>query len=116
MDQSHQPPLDHVIQAVMTGWIDRSDGRTPTPNVFAFDGTNRRGMRLLLRQPDDGVPWQGTILALHAARLASAALGALSIYLVARIALLAFPDTPATAALATALAAFYSLACSSRAW
>lgn len=110
LDQSHQPPLYYVIQAVVTGWIDRSDGRTPTPNVFAFDGTNRRGMRLLLRQPDDGVPWQGTILALHAARLVSAALGALSIYLVARIALLVLPDSPATAALATALAAFNPLA------
>ncbi len=110
LDQSHQPPLYYVVQAVLTGWIDRSDGQTPTPNVFAFDGTNRRGMRLLLRQPDDGVPWQGTILALHAARLVSAMLGALSIFLVARIALLAFPDAPAIAALATALAAFNPLA------
>lgn len=110
LDQSHQPPLYYVVQAIMTGWIDRSDGQTPTPNVFAFDGTNRRGMRLLLRQPEDGVPWQGTILALHAARLVSALLGALSIYLVARIALLTFPDAPAIAALATALAAFNPLA------
>ena len=54
LDQSHQPPLYYVLQAVLTGWIDRSDGQTPTPNVFAFDGTNRRGVRLLLRSPSEG--------------------------------------------------------------
>lgn len=110
LDQSHQPPLYYVVQAALTGWIDRSDGQTPTPNVFAFDGTNRRGMRLLLRSPNDGVPWQGTILALHAARLVSALLGALCIYVVARMAQLTFPESPPAAAFATALAAFNPLA------
>jgi 4-amino-4-deoxy-L-arabinose transferase-like glycosyltransferase len=110
LDQSHQPPLYYVIQAVLTGWIDRSDGLAPTPNVFAFDGSNRRGMRLLLRLPNDGVPWQGTILALHAARLVSAMLGALCVFVIARFAQLTFPDSPAAAALATALAAFNPLA------
>ncbi|MBK8834052.1 MAG: glycosyltransferase family 39 protein [Anaerolineae bacterium] len=110
LDQSHQPPLYYVLQAVLTGWIDRSDGQTPTPNVFAFDGSNRRGMRLLLRSPGDGVPWRGTLLALHAARLVSAILGAICVYIVARMAQLTFPESPAAAAFATSLAAFNPLA------
>ncbi|MCS6773939.1 MAG: hypothetical protein NZ693_07500, partial [Thermoflexales bacterium] len=73
-DQMHQPPLYYVLTAALTFWVDRSDNIQPIPNPFAFDGTNRRGVRLMLRQANEDFPWRGTVLALHAARVVSALL------------------------------------------
>jgi hypothetical protein len=67
-DQSHQPPLYYLIVAGLTFWIDRSDDLQPEFNHFALEGSNRRGFRIMLRQPAEAFPWQGTMLALHAAR------------------------------------------------
>ncbi|MGQ9815573.1 MAG: DUF2142 domain-containing protein [Candidatus Roseilinea sp.] len=106
LDQSHQPPLYYMVAAALTFWVDRSDNLTPQLNIFAFDGTNRQGARLLLRERGEAFPWQGTILALHMARLVSVALGGLMIWLIARSARALFRDRPAAALLTTALAAF----------
>jgi 4-amino-4-deoxy-L-arabinose transferase-like glycosyltransferase len=106
LDQSHQPPLYYFIVAGLTFWIDRSDQLTPQTNLFAFDGTNRRGTRILLRSRGEDFPWTGTILALHAARLVSALLSGLMILLIARTARRLFRDMPSAALLATATAAF----------
>ncbi len=106
LDQSHQPPLYYVLNAALTGWIDRSDNVAPVPNVFAYDGTNRRGVRFLLRQPDEAFPWRGALLALHAARLVSAILGGVTIYLIALTAQQVFAARPAAAVSMASLAAF----------
>ena len=106
LDQSHQPPLYYVAVAALTFWVDRSDELTPQLNVFAFDGTNRRGTRLLLRERGESFPWQGTLLALHAARLVSVALSGLMIWLIAKTARALFAGNPAAALLTTAIAAF----------
>lgn len=106
LDQSHQPPLYYLVVAGLTFWIDRSDQLSPQINVFAFDGTNRRGTRILLRNPGESLPWQGTILALHAARWVSALLSACMLLAVAACARLLFRDNPSAALLTTAIAAF----------
>ncbi len=106
LDQSHQPPLYYTTVAALTFWVDRSDNLTPQLNIFAFDGTNRQGARLLLRERGEAFPWQGTILALHMARLVSVALSGLMIWLIARSARALFAGRPAAVLLSTALAAF----------
>ncbi|HEY3342572.1 MAG TPA: glycosyltransferase family 39 protein, partial [Anaerolineae bacterium] len=106
LDQSHQPPLYYFIVAGLTFWIDRSDHLTPQTNLFAFDGTNRRGTRILLRSRGEDFPWSGTILALHAARLVSTLLSGLMILLIAKTTRLLFRRLPSAALLATAIAAF----------
>lgn len=105
LDQSHQPLLYYLITSGLTFWIDQSDYRPPPRNVFAFDGSNRRGVRMLLRQETEAFPWHGAVAALHAARLVSAVLSTLMIALIARAATLCFPKSPTSAALATAVAA-----------
>lgn len=105
LDQSHQPPLYYLLNAALTGWLPHPANAQPDMNVFAFDGTNRRGLRILLRDPGESFPWQGAILALHAARLVSALLGGLMIFLIAKTAQLFLGDG-IFAAFATALAAF----------
>jgi hypothetical protein len=105
-DQSHQPPLYYLGVAALTAWIDRSDNVQPEFNFFGIDGTNRRGWRIMLRQPGEAFPWTGTILALHAARAVSALLSGLMIYLIARTANLAFGNASPAALLSTAIAAF----------
>jgi 4-amino-4-deoxy-L-arabinose transferase-like glycosyltransferase len=105
-DQSHQPPLYYAVTSALTGWIDRSDTVQPQFNGFALDGTNRRGFRIMLRQPGEAFPWSGAILALHAARAVSAVLTALTIYLIARSLNTVFGRGSAAALLGTAIAAF----------
>jgi 4-amino-4-deoxy-L-arabinose transferase-like glycosyltransferase len=105
-DQSHQPPLYYLIASALTFWADRSDDVQPQFNSFALDGTNRRGFRIMLRQPGEAFPWSGTILALHAARLASALLTGLTIYLIVRSANLLFGRASPAALLSAAIAAF----------
>ena len=106
LDQSHQPPLYYLVVAGLTFWVDRSDQLTPQVNVFAFDGTNRRGTRILLRERGEAFPWHGTILAIHAARLVSTILSGLMIWLIAAMTRRLFISTPAAALLSTAVAAF----------
>ncbi len=106
LDQSHQPPLYYLVVAGLTFWVDRSDNLNPQINLFAFDGTNRRGTRIVLRSPGEPFPWSGTILALHMARVVSALLSGLMILLIALATRRLFSDWPEAAILATALAAF----------
>lgn len=106
IDQSHQPPLYYVLGAVLTGWVaDRGPKLMPVTNVFAVDGTNRRGARILLRQPEEAFPWRGAALGVHMARLVSAVMGALMILLVGWSAQIVFAKLPLAAVLSAGLAA-----------
>ena len=106
LDQSHQPPLYYLLVSALTFWIDRSDNVQPQINTFAFDGSNRRGARIVLHTTNENFPWRGTVLALHAARMVSALLSGLMLLLIAKTTTLLFADSPGTANLATAIAAF----------
>ncbi len=106
LDQSHQPPLYYLVAGALTFWAGHDSYAPPVRNVFAFDGSNRRGSRILLRDPGEAFPWRGAILGLHMARWVSALLSALMLALIARSAALLFPDRPAAAVLSTAIAAF----------
>ncbi|PJF48178.1 MAG: hypothetical protein D6709_13260 [Chloroflexi bacterium] len=105
-DQSHQPPLYYLVTSALTFWADRGDDVQPEFNHFALDGTNRRGFRIMLRQPEEAFPWHGAILALHAARVVSALLTGLTVCLIALSANLIFGAGSTAALLSTAIAAF----------
>ena len=105
-DQSHQPPLYYLAASALTFWADRSDAVRPALNQFALDGSNRRGFRIMLRQPAEAFPWQGTVLALHAARVVSALLTSLAVWLIAASVNLIFGRGSPAALLGTAIAAF----------
>lgn len=105
-DQSHQPPLYYLIASGLTFWIDRSDALQPQLNPWALDGTNRRGFRVMLRQPEEVFPWRGTVLALHAARAVSALLTAATVLLIGLSANVMFGRNATAAVLTTAIAAF----------
>lgn len=88
-DQSHQPPPYYVLASAFAGagrLLGNHDDVMPMPNYFAFDGTNRHGVRLFLRQPTEGFPWHGTVLSIHLARLASVLCSTLMVVLTALIA------------------------------
>ncbi len=104
-DQSHQPPLYYLVAAALTFWTPEDDA-APQPNPFAFDGTNRRGVRLMLRQPGEAFPWRGTFLALHATRVVSALLTAATVWVIGAAANGLFGSGSVSALLVTALAAF----------
>jgi 4-amino-4-deoxy-L-arabinose transferase-like glycosyltransferase len=106
LDQAHQPPAYYLLTAAALVWTDRSDYARPDRNIFAIDGSNRRGVRILLPRAKDAFPWRGSALALHAARAVSALLGALTIAVIAMCARVALPGRPGAALLATAVAAF----------
>ncbi len=106
LDQSHQPQLYYLIVSALTFWVDRSDNVEPQINTFAFDGSNRRGARIVLRTTGEAFPWRGTVLALHAARVVSALLSGLMLLLIAKTAALLFAGSPGAANLATTIAAF----------
>jgi Predicted membrane protein (DUF2142) len=104
-DQAHQPPLYYLTVAALTYWT-QPEAPSPARNPFSFDGSNRRGVRILLRQPGEDFPWAGHVLALHAARMVSALLGGAMITLIAAAAGLIFRARPGAAVLTTAIAAF----------
>jgi 4-amino-4-deoxy-L-arabinose transferase-like glycosyltransferase len=106
LDQAHQPPAYYLLTASALFWADFSDYARPPRNPFAIDGSNRRGVRILLPRDSDAFPWRGSALALHAARMVSALLGGLTILAIAACARLVFADRPGAALLATAIAAF----------
>ncbi len=105
-DQSHQPPLYYLLTAGLTSWLDRDKSPSPQLNHFALDGTNRRGVRIVLRQPGESFPWQGALLGLHLARVVSALLTTGAVVLIAYTLNCAFGRGSVAALLGSGVAAF----------
>lgn len=127
--EAAQPPLYYAAAALLIRALDR-DGRpaqlwpNPRVDVSSVAGNlwispltppNPRGesgarppinANMFVRAPEEQWPWRGHVLAAHAARLLSAALGLgtlLCIYAAGRV---VWPAAPGRALLATALVAF----------
>ncbi len=105
-DQSHQPPLYYLLAAGLTSWVDRRDEPQPQLNGFALDGTNRRGVRIVLRQPEESFPWRGALLGLHMARVVSALLTTGAVVLIALTLNITFGRGAVAALAGTGIAAF----------
>lgn len=105
--EASQPPLYYYLMAGLTAWIDTSDMeqvRWLNPHVDNGVVTSDGNRNLAVHDPTLS-RWQGTLLALTVARLASVALGGATVYLTYRLGREAFPgrqDIPLAAAAFTA--------------
>jgi hypothetical protein len=95
--------------AGLTSWIDTSDlEEIRWLNRHAFIGNPGQvgNKNLIIHQPErEAFPWRGTVLAVHVIRLASVALGAVTVWLVWRVAANLCPRSPWVPLLAAILTA-----------
>jgi 4-amino-4-deoxy-L-arabinose transferase-like glycosyltransferase len=105
-----QPPLYYVLMAGLTSWIDTSDLEDIRwLNHHAFIGNPGQvgNKNLVIHQPEqEAFPWHGTVLAVHVIRLGSVALGAVTVWLVWRVAAQLCPQSKWVPLAAAALTAF----------
>jgi len=105
-----QPPLYYLLMAGLTSWIDTSDmEEIRWLNQHAFIGNPGQvgNKNLVIHQPEREVfPWRGTVMAVHVIRLASVALGAVTVWLVWRVASQLCPRSRWVPLLAAMLTAF----------
>lgn len=106
LDQLTHPPLYYMVTAILTSWVDTSDNLTPTANPFAATGTMEGGANSFIHSDAEAFPYHGTVLAVHAARLVSVAIGTLSLLVTYKLARLLFPNRHDVALGATAINAF----------
>jgi 4-amino-4-deoxy-L-arabinose transferase-like glycosyltransferase len=108
--EAGQPPLYYLLMAGLTSWIDTSDlEEIRWLNQHAFIGTPGQvgNKNLIIHQPErEAFPWHGTVLAIHVARLASVMLGAVTVWLVWRVAAQLCPQARWVPLLAAMLTAF----------
>jgi 4-amino-4-deoxy-L-arabinose transferase-like glycosyltransferase len=105
-----QPPLYYLLMAGLTSWIDTSDLEDVRwLNHHAFIGMPGRvgNKNLIIHRPErEAFPWQGTVLAVHVIRLGSVALGAVTVWLVWRVAAQLCPQSGWVLLAAATLTAF----------
>jgi len=107
-DESHQPPLYYALVALATAWIDTDDNMTLALNPHAATEGGEAGANMVVHDLElERFPYQGTILALHIARLVSVALSTLGLVAVYKIGRSLFPTRPELALGATAINAFW---------
>jgi len=108
LQEGAQPPLYYQLMAAITFWIDSSDLETVHhKNEHAFIGNPNQihNKNIILHDREaEQFPWSGSILAIYIIRLASLALGGLTVLVTARLGKLMF--TPAIGLLAAILTAF----------
>jgi 4-amino-4-deoxy-L-arabinose transferase-like glycosyltransferase len=108
--EAGQPPLYYLLMAGVTSRIDTSDlAEVRWLNRHAFIGIPGQvgNKNLIIHRPErETFPWRGTVLAVHVARLVSVALGAVTVWLVWRVASRLCPCSLWVPLLAAALTAF----------
>ncbi|MGC9348522.1 MAG: glycosyltransferase family 39 protein [Anaerolineae bacterium] len=109
--EGSQPPLYYALGAALTFWIDTSDMaqvRHLNPHVKAGEVTpERSNVNLVIHNPAiEGLPWTGSVLAVHLVRLLSVALGAWAVYLTWTLVSELFPTHPWVALATAAVHAF----------
>jgi hypothetical protein len=113
-DESHQPPLYYIVAAVATAWIEGADWHGPTDDLpvalnprAATEGGDA-GANIVVHDPVvEAFPYQGTILALHVARLVSVAVSTFALLATYGVGRQLFPSHPELALGATAINAFW---------
>ncbi|MBN2390351.1 MAG: glycosyltransferase family 39 protein, partial [Anaerolineae bacterium] len=115
--EASQPPLYYALAAALTAWIDTSPTAAPydldtvrylNPHVAAGevtpDGSNPN---LVVHNPAlERLPWRGTVLAVHIARIFSVLLGTWAVYLTWALVRELYPEQPQLALLTAAIHAF----------
>jgi 4-amino-4-deoxy-L-arabinose transferase-like glycosyltransferase len=106
LDELSHPPLYYIVTAMMTFWVDTSDDLAPTANPFTATGILEGGANSFIHSDAEAFPYHGTVLAVHAARLVSVAIGTLSLLVTYKLGRLLFPHRHDVALGATAINAF----------
>ncbi len=106
LDQLTHPPLYYIVTAILTFWVDTSDNLAPIANPFAATGIMEGGANSFIHSDAEAFPYHGTVLAIHAARLVSIAMGTLSLLVTHKLGRLLFPHRHDVALGATAINAF----------
>lgn len=79
-----QAPGYYLAAAALTFWIDQSDFPARydrrNPHAALGDPLTLANANFLIHDPEEGWPWEGSILALHIARLFSVFLGAVTVW------------------------------------
>lgn len=107
LDQLTHPPLYYILTAVATSWVHTGDDLQPVKNPFATTAiVMEGGVNLFLHPDTEAFPFQGTVLAVHAARLFSVFISTLVIVVTYSLGRLLFPDQKEIALGAMAINAF----------
>ncbi|MBN1965910.1 MAG: glycosyltransferase family 39 protein, partial [Anaerolineae bacterium] len=107
MQEGGQPPLYYFLAALATSHIDTSDfeqARQVNPHADVGLIRGDGNVNLVMHDPArEALPWTGTVLAMHVARLFSALLGTLTVFTTYLLAREVFPQWPGVALGAAAL-------------
>jgi hypothetical protein len=111
LSEFHQPPLYYAAGALATAWLPTG---SPAPQVIERNvywpwrigevGVDNKSQ--FVHGPEQGFPYSGLWLRLHLVRVLSVLLGAATIWLTGRLAVLLWPGKYAVALLAMAFVAF----------
>jgi hypothetical protein len=102
----NQPPLYYILTALVTPWVDTSDDLQPVENPYTYTGITRGGVNRFIHPDTEAFPYQGTVLAVHVARLVSVFVSTLVVAVTYFLGRLLFPDQKAIALGAMAINAF----------
>jgi 4-amino-4-deoxy-L-arabinose transferase-like glycosyltransferase len=106
LDELTHPPLYYILTALATSWVDTSDELQPVENPYTPTGITEGGVNRFLHSDAEAFPYQGTVLAVHAARLATTLMGTLVVAVTYALGRLLFPAQRAVALGAMAINAF----------
>jgi 4-amino-4-deoxy-L-arabinose transferase-like glycosyltransferase len=110
LQQGNQPPLYHLIAAILTAWIDTRDmdevrRLNPHPD-FGMVRPDGNAAVVMHNWEREQFPWTGTALATYLARFFSVALSTLTVIVTYITAMTVFPKEPALALGAAGINAF----------
>ncbi len=106
LEELTQPPLYYVLTAVATAWVDTSDDLQPVENPHVYSGIMQGGVNRFLHRDTEAFPYQGTVLAVHSARLVSVLISTLVVILTYFLGRLLFPEREEIALGAMAINSF----------
>jgi 4-amino-4-deoxy-L-arabinose transferase-like glycosyltransferase len=106
LEEMTHPPLYYAVAATLTSWIKASDDPQPVRNPFSNTGTMEGGANRFVHGDMEAFPYQGTALAVHAARLVSVLIGGLVLLVTYSLGRLLFPERREIALGGMALNAF----------
>ena len=86
-----QPPLYYLLGAALTSWVNAHDGWQIVTNPHVFTDPTRAGVNVALHSAAEGLPYRGTMLAVHVLRLMSGLIGLLGLVAAYLTGLLFFP-------------------------
>jgi hypothetical protein len=105
-DERRQPPLYYFITGTLTGWIKAPSDFFPQRNLLFSEDTSA-GYNVAVHADSEAFPYEGTALALHAARLVTVLLSALGVWATYHLVSLWLPGQSRLALLAAGLHAFW---------